>query len=176
MRQVGALEGKKRRTLRLDLGVDTRPLSDCRHDHAQEPVRATQRRVDERADADQAAGDGKLQLVLLGQQRHDATPERPAGALARGLVARNDARADLDLHPDLEDALQDGPAGDAALELVHARPGLVDVKRTDDDHARVGGKVVRGRSNLCDGLDDGVNVEPELGRDGDDGCQPGSGA
>lgn len=69
-----------------------------------EAVRARERRVHERPDADEASGDGVLQLVALRQQRQDAREDGRAAHVACR-VARDDARPDLDLVALAQDAL-----------------------------------------------------------------------
>ena len=97
-----------------------------------EPVCAAQRRVDLRPDADQPAGHRELQLVRLGVQRDDPRVDRLAAVPTRA-VLRDDARSDLDLHPEAQDARQDRPARDAAFELVDLRAGLVYVEGPNHD-------------------------------------------
>jgi hypothetical protein len=65
---------------------------------ADQAVCTAQRGVDAGADADEAAGHGELQVVLLGVQRHDARADRPALHFARGtLLPGHNAGPDLDL-------------------------------------------------------------------------------
>ena len=101
-------------------------------------------------------------MVALGVQRNDAREDglAPIAALR---VLRDDARADLDLLAEAEDASEDRATSNAALELVDLRAGLVDVEGTDDDQAGVGGEVADGNGDaLDDVLVDGVNVVLEL--------------
>ena len=66
--------------------------------------------------------------------------------------------------------LQDAAAGDAPLEVLHLRAGLVHVKGADDDHLRRRHKVPVGHRDLLDDvLAHGVDVVLELGGDGHDG-------
>lgn len=77
----------------------------------------------------------------------------------------------------LEDTLQERATGDTALELVHLGTRLVDVERADDDEFRRRRKVAHGDRDLVDDeLDEGVDVVPQLGRDGHDGRAVGDGA
>ena len=69
-------------------------------------------------------------------------------ALNSSLVLGHEAGPDLDLHADLEHALEDAAARDAALEVVHLRAGLVDVERADDDEVRLRREVPHRNGDL----------------------------
>ena len=128
------------------------------------------------ADTDQPARHGELEVVLLGEKGDDAAEDGLALVLAVGILG-DDARANLDLLTELEDAAQDRPARHAALEIADLGAGLVHVERADDDQARVGGKVARWDGDaLADVLDHRVDVVLELGRYGHDGRRVGHGA
>ena len=128
-----------------------------------EAVRATERRVDLGADADEAAGDGELELVGLGVERDDAGVDGLAAVAARAVLG-DDAGADLDLHAEAEHAGEDRATRDAALELVDLRAGLVHVEGADHDQARVRGEVPRwDRDPLHDVLVYRVDVVFQLG-------------
>ncbi len=64
------------------------------------------------------------------------------------LVLGDESRPDLDLHSDLEDPLEDGPAGDAALQVVYLGAGLVHVEGADDDEVWLGSEVADRDGNL----------------------------
>eukprot|EP00982_Pelagococcus_subviridis_P009373 30919-Pelagococcus_subviridis.AAC.7 len=159
----------KEEEVHLQLREHLRELPDLAEDLPDEAIRARQRGVHRRADADEASGHGVPQLVLLREQRDD--PRRDAPALDLPLrVLGHDPRADFDLLANLEDALEDRPARDAALHVVHLRARLVHVERPDHDHVRRGREVaLRHRDLLADVLAHDVDVVLELRGDGDDG-------
>lgn len=108
-------------------------------------------------------------MVRLGVERDDARVDGLA-AITPCAVLRDDPGANLDLHPEAEHAREDGPARDAALELVDFRARLVHVEGADHDQSGVGGEVPhRDRDALYDVLVHGVDVVFELCGDGDDG-------
>ena len=63
----------------LELGEDVWKTTDRAEHLPDHSVGATESRVDLRADAYEAAGDGAHEVVLLGLQRHDAGLDRLAG-------------------------------------------------------------------------------------------------
>lgn len=194
-------------------------------------VSSRQRRVDLRADADEAARYSKLELVVLGKQRDDATEDRTAGDLMgetvrkqgprdsrrareKGkekashlsfLILLDDSWSDLDLRMLLQDSTEDRTSGHSSFQVLHlfsvservkqekprgggrALPGLVDIKGTNNDHARVAREIAAGdgdalghvlgdlrEENVRGGRDEqgatyNVNVVAKLSRDGDDG-------
>lgn len=145
-------------------------------DEADETVGTAEGGVDAGADTDQTTGDGELEVVVLGKQRDDSREDGLALDLALAVLG-DDARADLDLVAELQHTGQDGATGDTALELVNLGTGLVDVEGADDDHVGLCGEVADGDGDLGDELlADGVDVELELGGDGDDGRAVGDGA
>lgn len=160
----------------FDLAVDVGQLALEAEDEADQTVGTAQRGVDLGADTNQATGHGVLEVVALRVEGDDAAEE--GGALeGAAVVARDDAGADLDLVSQLEDAVQDTAAGNAALEIVNLGTGLVDVEGTDDDHARLHGQVADGHGDGVDnGVEHGIDVDLELGRDGDHGRLFGHGA
>jgi len=77
---------------------------------------------------------------------------------------------DLNLLPQLQHTLQDGAARDAAAQVLHLLPRLVDVERADDDHLGLAREVPDGhRDGVGDVLGRHVDVVPQLRRDRDDG-------
>ena len=153
----------------FDLAVDLGEAALETEDVTDETVGSAEGRIDTRTDADETSGDGVLEIVGFGVEGDDAAEDGLAleGAL---LVAGDDAGADLDLVAELEDTVEDTATGDTALELVDLGTGLVDVEGSDDDHVRVKGEVSRGDGDgVDDGVENGVDVELELGRNGDDG-------
>eukprot|EP00053_Salpingoeca_punica_P000980 m.31340 g.31340 ORF g.31340 m.31340 type:complete len:328 (+) comp10710_c0_seq1:216-1199(+) len=160
----------------LQLRVDGRQGANRAEDLADHAVRAAERRVYPRADADQAARHGVLQLVVLRLERDDAGEDGEALDLALGVLLHN-ARANLNLLALLEHAAQNATAGHAALEVVDLAARLVDVERADDDEAGRGDKVAVRDGDLLDNvLADSLDVVLELRRDGDHGGALGHGA
>lgn len=108
-------------------------------------------------------------MVRLGVERDDARVDGLAAITPRA-VLRDDPGPNLDFHPEAEHAREDGPARDAALELVDFRARLVHVEGADHDQSRVGGEVPHGdRDALYDVLVHSVDVVFELCGDWDDG-------
>jgi hypothetical protein len=108
-------------------------------------------------------------MVRLCVERDDARVDGLA-AIATRAVLGDDPGPNLDFHPEAEHAREDGPARDAALELVDLRAGLVHVEGADHDQSRVRGEVSHGdRDALHDVLVHGVDVVFELCGDWDDG-------
>lgn len=56
-------------------------------------------------------------MIALRQQRHNLAKNRLTPIPPRR-VLRNDTRTDLDLHTETENTGEDGPTGDAALEVI----------------------------------------------------------
>ena len=109
-------------------------------------------------------------------QTHDPTKNRFAYDLPL-LIFLYDAWSDLDTHAERKDTSEDGPARDAAFELVDFGTGLVDVEGADDDETGRGGEVAyRDRDLFDDVFVHSVDVVFELSRDGDDGGGLGDGA
>lgn len=160
----------------LDFGVDVGEMSTETEDEANETIGTAEGRVDAGTDTDETTGDGKLQVVVLGEQRDDSREDGLALDLALAVLG-HDAGPDLDLVAQLQDTGQDGATSNTALELVDLGAGLVDVEGSDDDHVGLCGEVADGDGDLGDELlADGVDVELELGGDGDDGRAVGDGA
>lgn len=151
-----------------DFDIDGGALANRRHDHTEQSVGTTESGVNEGTDTDKTARNSKLKVVLLGVEGDDSRSQRPTSADTVG-VPGNKTRSDLDFLANLEDTLQDTSTSDTTLQLVDTGTRLVNVKRSDNDHTGVGIKVVVWGGNVADSGDDGVNVELELGGDGNDG-------
>lgn len=144
-------------------------FADGAEDLTDEAIGATERRVDLGPYADETARDGELELVGLGEEGDDAGVDGLAAIAARAVLG-DDARPDLDFHPEAKHAREDRAARDAAFEFVDFRPGLVHVEGTDHDQSRVRGEVPHGnRDPLHDVLVHRVDVVFELCGDGNDG-------
>lgn len=117
----------------------------------------------------QSTRHGKLEIVVLGEQRNHPGVDGLALNLS-ALVFRHDTGTDLNLVAEFQHTSQDTATGDTTLELLNLSTGLVDVEGTDDNHVRLRRKVTDGDGDLGDQvLVDGVDVELQLGGDGDDG-------
>jgi hypothetical protein len=113
-------------------------------------------------------------VVLLGVQRDDSRSQWSTRVVSIG-ISGDQSRSDLDLLADLEHSLQDTSTSDTTLQILDFCSGLVHIERSDDDHSWVSGEVVVGGSDVAEGLDDGVNVEPQLRGDGNDWGQSSGG-
>lgn len=87
---------------------------------AHEPVRARERGVDRRADADEAAGHRVLQFVLFRKERHDARVDRDARRPPFRVLG-HDAGPNLDLLAHAQHALASGESGRREGGRVRAR-------------------------------------------------------
>ena len=151
-----------------DLREHARQLALVAQHLSHQSVRARQRGVDLRSHADQSSRHRISQRVLLRVQRLHARVDRRVGHLALRVLA-HDAGQNLDLVAETQDALEDGAAGDTALEVVGALAGLVDVEGADDDHVGRAGVVADGDGDrVHDVLADHVDVVLQLRTDGDD--------
>mmetsp|Transcript_22709 Transcript_22709/g.45907 ORF Transcript_22709/g.45907 Transcript_22709/m.45907 type:complete len:498 (+) Transcript_22709:283-1776(+) len=166
---LDAEETAQKEEVDLEVRVDVRQLPRLSQHLADEAVSAGEGGVDLGADADEAAWHGVLELVVFGEERHNAREDGCAHHLALRVLLHN-PRADLNLRVTLEHTAQDRASRHAPAQVHHLLAGLVDVEGADDDHARVRGEVAhRHRDHLCHVLGDDVDVVAELGGDGDDG-------
>mmetsp|Transcript_10120 Transcript_10120/g.33740 ORF Transcript_10120/g.33740 Transcript_10120/m.33740 type:complete len:262 (-) Transcript_10120:1289-2074(-) len=70
----------------------------------------------------------------------------------------------------LQDTTEDRTSGHSSFQVLHLFSGLVDVKGTNNDHARVAREIAAGDGDaLGHVLGDNVDVVAKLSRDGDDG-------
>lgn len=119
---------------------------------------------------DQTTGDSKLQVVVLGKERDDSAEDRLALDLAL-LVLADDTGPDLDLVAKLQHTGKDGATSNTTLQVLNLGTWLVDIEGSDDNHVGGGREVSWRDGDLADEvLVDGVDVELQLGRDGDDGA------
>lgn len=132
-------QATEQKVVDLDLGVDRRERALGAEDLADQSVTTGQLRVDHCAgadasapytpsnrrlkagmgertgtDTDQAAGDGKLELVLLGEERDNLAPDRLAVDLTLGIL-RDDTRADFNLLAELMVRARRGGAGGVSI-------------------------------------------------------------
>lgn len=153
----------------LDLGVDLGEAALFTEDETDETIGTAEGRVDAGTDTDETTGHGVLEVVGLGVEGNDSAEDGSALEVAL-VVTGDDTRTDLDLVAELEDTVEDGTTGNTTLELVDLGTGLVDIEGTNDDHLGVHGEVPRRNGDgVDDGIVDGVDVELELGGDGDNG-------
>lgn len=155
----------------FELGKDFGKLADAAQHLTDETVGTAQGRVDFGSHTNQSSRNRKLEVILLGKQRHDAGIDGPAANVAL-LVLGDDARSDLDFVAELQNTLQDGTSGDASFELVNFGTRFVDVEGTDDDEFGGTAKVAGRDRDFADNvLVDDVDVVLELRRNGYDGSR-----
>lgn len=123
------------------------------------------------AHAYEASRHGILQVVLLRIEGNDA---RENGAALDGavVVLGNVSGPQLYLISNLEDALEDGAAGYASLQVSHVLAGLVHVEGPNHDEARVGHEVASRNWDFVNYvLANNVYVVLKNGRNWYDGCR-----
>lgn len=173
--EINALEVMRIGVLCARTREDLRQLANGAEHLTDETIRTAKRGVDSRTDTNETAWHSKLQMVVLGVQRDDATEDRLALVPALRILG-DDAGTDLDLHAEAQDTRQDRATSDTTLELVDLGTGLVDVEGTDDDEPGIGSKVAHGDGDaLHDVFVDSVDVVSQLGGDGHNGSLFGDG-
>lgn len=153
----------------FDFAVDLGKTAFQAQDVADEAIGSAESGIDAGADTNQTTGDGILEIVGLRVQGDDATED--GLALKCALVVTSDnTGSDLDLVTQLQHTVENTATGDTTLKLVNLGTRLVDVKRSNDNHVRIQREVSWGNGDGIDnGIEDGINVELELSRDGNDG-------
>jgi hypothetical protein len=198
VRRLHAQQAAEQIVTDFNFRKDGRQLSLQAQHLSHQPIGAGQGRVDAGADANQAAGHGELQVVLLGVQTADATVNGGADNLAaatatllavalriggrrRGgrrigqLVDNPGAHFNFIAHP--QDALQNGSPRHAALEGRHILSGPIDIKGANDNEPGPGGKVPDRQRNFAHQIfADAVHIVFEDRRDGENGGGVGDGA
>lgn len=153
----------------LDLAVDLGESSLESENETDETIGTAEGGVDAGSDTDETTGDGVLEVVGLGVERDDAT-EDGCALESTVVVTGDDTRANLDLVAELDNTVEDTATSNTTLEVVDLSTRLVDIERTNDNHVGVKGEIPRRNGNGVDNsLVDGVDVELELGGDGNDG-------
>ena len=136
---------------------------------ANEAIGAAEGRVDACTDANETAWDGEAEVIVFGEQTYDAREDGAADGLTFGVLF-DDARPNLDLVAEFEDAGKDGAASYATFEVFDLGAGFVDVERADDNHMGFGLEVADRDRDLGDkSFIDCVDVIFELCGDRDDG-------
>jgi hypothetical protein len=152
----------------LDLSVDGRELATETKDETDQTIGTAEGGVNTGTNTDETTGDGELQVVVLGEQCDDSGEDGLALNLAL-LVLADDTGSDLNLVTELQYTSQDTATSNSTLQVLNLGTRLVDIERSDNNHVRSGGEVSWGNGDLGDEvLVDGVNVELQLGTDGDD--------
>lgn len=95
----------------------------------------------------ETSGNGELEVVVLGEQRHHPGVDGLRLDLAL-LVLGDDTWPDLDLVAELENTSENRTTGNTTLQLLDLGSGLVDVEGTDDDHVRLGREVAHRHRDL----------------------------
>lgn len=160
----------------LDLAVDIGKTALETQDETNETISTAKGRVDSGTDTDETTGNGVLEIVGLGVERNDSAED--GGTLeGTAVITGHDTRSDLNLVTQLDNTVKDRTTSNTTLEVIDLSTGLVDVEGSNDDHVRVHAEVTgRNGDSVDDGLVDGINVELELSRDGDDGRLSSNGA
>ncbi|KAI6772529.1 hypothetical protein HG530_003487 [Fusarium avenaceum] len=126
-------------------------------------------RINSGTDTNETTRNGVLEIVGLGVEGDDSAED---GSALEGtaVVSGDDTRSDLDLVTQLNDTMENGTTSNTTLEVVDLRTRFVDIERSNDDHVRVNAEISgRDGDGVDNGLVDGIDVELELSRDGDDG-------
>ena len=162
--------------LHIDFDVDLRHAAWVANDVTNHVVAAGELGVYLGAHRNQTAWDGVHQLVEVGLQRHDHALDLSPGGLACPLRLGYFARSDGDLVTDLQTALENGAASDAALEGFGVLTRLVHVEGANDNHVGRHGELTGRDWDAADIVDHDVDVVAQHGRDGDNRNGDASGA
>ena len=159
----------------LNLGVDSGELATETQDETDQTIGTAEGGVNTSTNTDETTGDGKLQVVVLGEQSNNSGEDGLALNLAL-LVLADNTRSDLNLVTELQYTSQDTATSNTTLQVLNLSTRLVDIEGSDNNHVRSGGEVSWGNGDLGDKvLVDGVNVELQLGTDRDDRAAVGDG-
>jgi len=159
----------------FDLSVDGGELATETKDETDQTIGTAESGVNASTNTNETTGDGELQIVVLGEQCDDSGEDGLALNLTL-LVLADNTRSDLNLVTELQYTVQDTATSNSTLQILNLGTRLVDIERSDNDHVRSGGEVSWGNGDLGDEvLVDGVNVELQLGTDGDDRATVGNG-
>jgi len=159
----------------LNLSVDGGKLATETKDETDQTIGTAEGGVDTGTNTDETTRDGELQVVVLGEQSNNSGEDGLALNLAL-LVLADNTGSDLNLVTELQYTSQDTATSNTTLQVLNLSTRLVDIEGSDNNHVRSGGEVSWGDRDLGDEvLVDGVNVELQLGTDGDDGAAVGDG-
>jgi hypothetical protein len=159
----------------LDFGVDGGELATETKDETDQTIGTTEGGVNTSTNTDETTRDGELQIVVLGEEGDNSGEDGLALNLTL-LVLADNTRSDLNLVTELQYTVQDTTTSNSTLQVLNLGTRLVDIKRSDNNHVRSGGEVSWGNGDLGDEvLVDGVNVELQLGTDGNDRAAVGDG-
>lgn len=111
--------------------------------------------------------------VIVNKGREMGEMGRKKGAISAALKLSRARKAKA--YP--ENTLQQRTTSNTTLQVLHLRSRLIDIETPNNNKLGCGRKVTDGDRDLGDNvLDEGVNVVPQLGRDGDDGSGVGNGS
>jgi hypothetical protein len=159
----------------LDLSVDGGELATETKDETDQTIGTAESGVNTSTNTDETTRDGELQIVVLGEEGDNSGEDGLALNLTL-LVLADNTRSDLNLVTELQYTVQDTATSNSTLQVLNLGTRLVDIERSDNNHVRSGGEVSWGNRNLGDEvLVDGVNVELQLGTNGDDRAAVGNG-
>lgn len=158
----------------LDLSVDGGELATETKDETDQTIGTAEGRVDTGTNTNETTGNGELQVVVLGEQSDNSGEDGLALNLAL-LVLADNTGSDLNLVTELQYTSQDTATSNTTLQVLNLSTRLVDIERSDNNHVGSSREVSWGNGDLGDEvLVDGVNVELQLGTDGDDGAAVGN--
>ena len=138
-------------------------------DLANQLVSACETGIDLHTNADETAGHGVHEVVVLGLERDDLGLDLAPLDGTSALVLGDETRADRDEIAHLEHALQNCATSDTANNLLRISSRPVVVEGPNDDHLWRRNEVPHRYGNAAQIIDDDVDVVASLGRDGDDG-------
>lgn len=169
---VGGLDTKKaaeQEVVDFNLGVDSGKTATVTENETDETIGTAKGGVDTGTNTDQTTGNGKLEVIVLSEERHNAGENGSALDLAL-LVLGDETGADLDLIVQLYNTGKDRTTGNTTLELIDLGTGLVDIEGTNDHHVRCSLEVAdRDRDRLDKCLVDSIDVVLQLSGNGDNG-------
>jgi hypothetical protein len=159
----------------LNLSVDGGELATKTKDETDQTIGTAEGGINTSTNTDETTGNGELQIVVLGEECNNSREDGLALNLTL-LVLADNTRSDLNLVTELQYTVQDTATSNSTLQVLNLGTRLVDIERSDNNHVRSGGEVSWGNRDLGDEvLVDGVNVELQLGTDGNDRATVGNG-
>lgn len=153
----------------LNLSVDSRKAATVTENETDKTICTAKRGVDTGTNTNQTTRNGKLEVIVLSEERHNAGENGSTLDLAL-LILGDETGADLNLIVQLYNTGKDGTTGNTTLELINLGTGLVDIEGTNDHHVRRILEVADGDRNRLDKcLVDSINVVLQLRGNGDNG-------
>ena len=176
---LGSLDTKKPAEevkVDLNLAVNLRKASLKTKDETNETIGSAEGGIDASTNTNKTTGNGVLEVVGLGVERNDSAEDGRALEVTL-VVTGNDTWTNLDLVTELEKAVKNRTTGNTTLKFLDLSTGLINVEGTDNDHVWIHGEISGRNGNGVDNsVVDSVDVELELGGDGDDRRLAGNGS